>query len=149
MPIVKDYAILQAFVRQATSYRLPVNANSERLPTTFRSIPRPSSRRCSRSSQRNCCLKNAHDNSVAWLLAFSLMAGSFAVTQVFSSGCQGRLLERSSVAATAGLFATCLTIWGERHLPVGTNFPELLAYTFVLAVGAIIGSAMVAETTTA
>lgn len=43
-----------------------------------------------------------------WSLALALVVGSFAVTQVLSSGCRGKNLERWSVALAAGLLGVFL-----------------------------------------
>ena len=50
-----------------------------------------------------------------WAAAGFLVVGSFAATQVLSSGCRGKRLERGSVAATVGFFGALFGIWGLRH----------------------------------
>jgi hypothetical protein len=67
--------------------------------------------------------RNTGDQIERWSLALALVVGSFALTQVLSSGACGKHLERWSVAIAAGLFGVFLVhrYFSAAHLPFLQN----------------------------
>ena len=70
-----------------------------------------------------------------WSLALALVAGSFALTQILSSGCRGKHLERWSAAVALGLFAGFLA---SRYLTEHLRFYHLHEIVALVA-GALLG----------
>jgi hypothetical protein len=64
------------------------------------------------------------DPIARWSLAFALVVGSFALTQVLSSGCRGKHLERWSTAIAIGFFGVFFAnrYFSAEHLPFLAQF---------------------------
>ena len=56
-----------------------------------------------------------------WSLALTLVVGSFALTQILSSGCRGRHLERWSAAIALGFLA----VFVASHIPIAGHSPGI------------------------
>jgi hypothetical protein len=77
-----------------------------------------------------------------WFLALGLIVGSFALTQILSSGCRGKQLERGSAAVAAGLMGAFFANWylTSGHLPflTGIHFHhlhEIIAFSAGMLLG--------------